>query len=132
LLALAVTLVAAGAQATHPTLEYAPAGPAGSNGHKLDLYLPAGGAGTLPVVIWTGGSAWLSDGGKGAAGPIAAQLNPAGSARMPRIIASIPVNGFLTSDSIREVATMRSTSSAGSAVTNPAPYTPTWKTITDF
>jgi hypothetical protein len=42
------------------------------------------------------------------------------------------VNGFLTSDSVREAATMRSTSSAGCAVTNPVPYTPTWKTITDF
>jgi len=39
---------------------------------------------------------------------------------------------FLTSDAVRECATMRSTSSAGCAVTNPAPYTPTWKTLTDF
>jgi acetyl esterase/lipase len=79
-LALAVTLVAAGAQPTHPNLEYAPADPAGSNGHKLDLYIPANAAGPLPVVIWTGGSAWLSDAGKSTAGPIAAQLNPAGYA----------------------------------------------------
>jgi acetyl esterase/lipase len=43
-----------------------------------------------------------------------------------------PFDGFLTSDAIREAATMRSTSAAGCAVTNPVPYTPTWKTVTDF
>jgi acetyl esterase/lipase len=43
-----------------------------------------------------------------------------------------PWNGFLTSDAIREAATMRSTSAAGCTVTNPTPYTPTWKTIIDF
>jgi len=80
LLVLAATLVAAGAQPAYPNLEYAPADPAGSNGHKLDLYIPAGATGSLPVVIWTGGSAWRSDGGKNSAGPIAAQLNPAGYA----------------------------------------------------
>jgi acetyl esterase/lipase len=41
-------------------------------------------------------------------------------------------NGFLTNDVLREAATMRSTSSAGCAVTNPVPYTPTWKSVTDF
>jgi len=41
-------------------------------------------------------------------------------------------NGFLTNDSLREAATMRSTSSAGCAVTNPTPFTPTWKTVIDF
>jgi acetyl esterase/lipase len=310
-LALAVTLVAAGAQPTVPNVEYAPADPAGSNGHKLDLYLPANPAGPLPVVIWTGGSAWRSDAGKSTAAAIAAQLNPAGyavagvsirsssqvkfpgqlydikaairwlrahaaqyrldpgriaimgdssggwTAAMAAVTGDVPelegtvgttgvssavqaavafypptnflamdawalrkcgagafchdapdspesalvgcaiqtcpdkvtsanplsyisaadppililhgdsdplvphnqgeqlymalnkackdsvfislpkaghgsVNGFLTSDSVREAATMRSTSSAGCAVTNPTPYTPTWKTITDF
>jgi acetyl esterase/lipase len=43
-----------------------------------------------------------------------------------------PVAGFLTDDAIREGATRRSTSAAGCAVTNPAPYTPTWTTITEF
>jgi hypothetical protein len=41
-------------------------------------------------------------------------------------------NGFLTNDTLREAATMRSTSSAGCQVVNPTPYTPTWKTVIDF
>jgi acetyl esterase/lipase len=65
---------------THADLDYAPPEPPTSNGHKLDLYLPAGAAGPLPVVIWTGGSAWMADTGKRTAGGLAAQLNPAGYA----------------------------------------------------
>jgi acetyl esterase/lipase len=65
---------------THAELEYAPAEPAGSNGHKLDLYIPAGASRPLPVVMWTGGSAWLADTGKRTAPGIALQLNPAGYA----------------------------------------------------
>ncbi len=65
---------------THANLEYAPAEPPTSNGHKLDLYIPSGSTGPLPVVIWTGGSAWLADTGKGRAGSLARQLNPAGYA----------------------------------------------------
>lgn len=66
---------------THADLDYAPAEPAGSNGHKLDLYIPGGGAtGPSPVVIWTGGSAWLADTGKRTAPGLAIQLNPAGYA----------------------------------------------------
>jgi len=42
------------------------------------------------------------------------------------------VAGFLTDDALREAATMRSTSADGCAVMNPAPYRPTWKTVTDF
>jgi acetyl esterase/lipase len=41
-------------------------------------------------------------------------------------------NGFLTDDSLREAATIRSTSASGCAVNNPMPYTPTWKTAIDF
>jgi acetyl esterase/lipase len=41
-------------------------------------------------------------------------------------------NGFLTSESLRDAATMRSTSSEGCSVVNPTPYVPTWKTVTDF
>jgi hypothetical protein len=41
-------------------------------------------------------------------------------------------NGFLTNNALREAATMRSTSSAGCAVVNPTPYTPSWKTVIDF
>src|ERR1039458_4179592 len=40
---------------TYANLDYAPQEPATSNGHKLDLYIPAGATRPLPVVIWTGG-----------------------------------------------------------------------------
>lgn len=54
---------------TFADLDYAPPEPAESKGHKLDLYLPSGATKPLPVVIWTSGSAWMSDNGKnGAAG----------------------------------------------------------------
>jgi acetyl esterase/lipase len=43
-----------------------------------------------------------------------------------------PWNGFVTNDTIREAATMRSTSAAGCAVVNPTPFTPTWKTVIEF
>ena len=65
---------------THANLDYAPPEPPTSNGHKLDLYIPAGATGPLPVVIWTGGSAWMADTGKRTAGGLAARLNPAGYA----------------------------------------------------
>ena len=63
-------------QPTHADLDYAPADPVGSNGHKLDLYLPSGAARPVPVVIWTGGSAWMADSGKRTAGRLAAALTP--------------------------------------------------------
>jgi acetyl esterase/lipase len=65
---------------TYANIDYAPADPAGTNGHKLDLYIPEGAARPLPVVIWTAGSAWGADTGKNGAGILAAQLNPAGYA----------------------------------------------------
>jgi acetyl esterase/lipase len=65
---------------THADLEYAPPEPATSNGHRLDLYIPTGAAGPHPIVIWTGGSAWMADTGKETAGGVAARLNPAGFA----------------------------------------------------
>lgn len=65
---------------THANIEYAPADPPGSNGHRLDLYLPAAVGHPVPVVIWTGGSAWMADTGKNRAEVIAAHLNPAGYA----------------------------------------------------
>jgi acetyl esterase/lipase len=68
------------AQPTHADLDYAPADPPGSNGHKLDLYLPSAAAGPVPVVIWTGGSAWMADTGKRTAGRLAAALTPLGYA----------------------------------------------------
>ena len=69
-----------GPRPTHADIDYAPADPSASNGHKLDLYMPPAAAGPVPVVIWTGGSAWLADTGKRLAAGIAAQLNPAGYA----------------------------------------------------
>lgn len=71
---------APGPAPTHADLEYAPAEPAASQGHTLDLYIPGGATGPLPVVIWTGGSAWMADTGKRTAPGIAARLNPAGYA----------------------------------------------------
>jgi acetyl esterase/lipase len=65
---------------TYPNLDYAPADPTGTTGHKLDLYIPSGNSKPLPVVIWTGGSAWMATNGKDLAGILAAQLNPAGYA----------------------------------------------------
>ena len=65
---------------TFADLDYAPPDPATSKGHKLDLYLPAGARTPMPVVIWTAGSAWMSDMGKGRAEVIAAQLLPLGYA----------------------------------------------------
>jgi len=52
-------------------IAYAPPEPRSSRGHLLDLYLPASGRRSLPLVIWTGGSGWLADTGKDSAGPIA-------------------------------------------------------------
>lgn len=65
---------------TFADIDYAPPEPATSKGHKLDLYLPAGARTPMPVVIWTAGSAWMSDMGKGRADVIAAQLLPLGYA----------------------------------------------------
>jgi acetyl esterase/lipase len=65
---------------THANIDYAPPEPATSNGHKLDLYIPAGATGPQPVVIWTAGSAWMADSGKRDAQGLAAQLNRAGYA----------------------------------------------------
>ena len=69
-----------GSPPAYADLDYAPPDPAGSNGHKLDLYIPAAAARPLPVVIWTSGSAWRADSGKNGAGALAARLNPAGYA----------------------------------------------------
>jgi acetyl esterase/lipase len=66
--------------ATHANLAYASTRPQDGNGHLLDLYLPASQSAPAPVVIWTGGSAWLADSGKSRAGAVAAQLGSAGFA----------------------------------------------------
>jgi acetyl esterase/lipase len=65
---------------TYADIDYAPPEPATSNGHKLDLYIPAGATKPLPVVIWTAGSAFSADNGKNGAGRLAEGLNPAGYA----------------------------------------------------
>src|ERR1035441_10398255 len=69
-----------GLPSTYANIDYASPEPASSNGHKLDLYIPAGAAQPLPVMIWTAGSAWSADTGKNGAGIVASQLNPAGYA----------------------------------------------------
>ena len=64
-----------------PTLAkiaYAPPGPADSQGHLLDLYIPTDAGAPLPVVVWTGGSAWMAENGRMSAGWVAERLNPAG------------------------------------------------------
>lgn len=86
-LALAALLAPATAQPRRPAppvapttaeLAYAPPDPADSQGHLLDLYVPEGLEGPLPVVIWTGGSAWMAENGRMSAGWVAEHLNPAG------------------------------------------------------
>ena len=62
-------------------LEYAPADPPGSNGHRLDLYLPQDGADRpWPVLVVCGGSAWLDDGGSYYAAELAPWFTGAGFA----------------------------------------------------
>jgi acetyl esterase/lipase len=61
-------------------IPYAPPSPPGSRGHLLDLYLPEGVEGPMPVVIWSTGSAWFSDNGKAGAAPAADQFTPLGYA----------------------------------------------------
>ncbi|MFI7465258.1 cellulose binding domain-containing protein [Nonomuraea sp. NPDC049646] len=81
----AVGVPAAIAPPAHATqtitdIAYAPAQPAGSRGHLLDLYLPATGITPRPLIIWHTGSAWSSDDGKAGADAIAAIFNPLGFA----------------------------------------------------
>ncbi|MGH3390510.1 MAG: prolyl oligopeptidase family serine peptidase [Actinomadura sp.] len=61
-------------------IAYAPPDPASSRGHLLDLYVPADRDGPLPLVIWTGGSAWMAENGREGADAVAADLNPRGFA----------------------------------------------------
>lgn len=65
---------------THADIAYAPAEPAASKGHLLDLYLPPASDKPVPVVIFTAGSAWFADNGKISGGWVAAKLVPAGYA----------------------------------------------------
>jgi acetyl esterase/lipase len=61
-------------------IAYAPAQPAGSAGHLLDLYLPPSGPRPAPLVVWSTGTAWLDDNGSAGAGAVARLLNPRGYA----------------------------------------------------
>jgi acetyl esterase/lipase len=65
---------------THADLVYAPAEPATSRGHLLDLYLPDDGGGSRPLVIWSSGSAFMGDDGKSGAVALAGFFNAAGYA----------------------------------------------------
>lgn len=81
----AVGVSAAFAPPAHATqvitdIAYAPAQPAGSRGHLLDLHLPSTGITPRPLLIWHSGSAWSSDDGKVGADAIAAIFNPLGFA----------------------------------------------------
>lgn len=93
LIALTLTTMAAGPARAQPAaiagavrpsfadLAYAPAEPARSKGHLLDLYLPPAFSGPPPpLVVWTGGSAWMADTGKDSARLVAKELNAAGFA----------------------------------------------------
>lgn len=59
---------------------YAEVGPAGSNGHLLNLYVPMRAPAPLPVVIWVRGSGWMADNGREQADIVASRLNPRGYA----------------------------------------------------
>lgn len=61
-------------------IAYAPAQPAGSRGHLLDLYLPSGGTAPYPLIIWSSGSAWTSDDGKAGAASVASTFTSRGYA----------------------------------------------------
>jgi acetyl esterase/lipase len=61
-------------------VEYALPQPAGSQGHLLDLYLPAHHRRRVPLVIWSHGSGWLAENGRQGADALAAILNPKGFA----------------------------------------------------
>ncbi|MDQ1295832.1 MAG: hypothetical protein QG608_3719, partial [Actinomycetota bacterium] len=78
-LAMQAMVAPAHAAQTISNVAYAPAQPAGGKGHLLDLYLPEG-SGLRPLVIWTTGSAWMSDTGKDGARSIASTFNAKGYA----------------------------------------------------
>lgn len=61
-------------------IAYAPAEPPGTAGHLLDLYLPSDTSRPVPVIIWSGGNAWLDDTGANTAGQLAQIFTPHGYA----------------------------------------------------
>ena len=74
-----VPVVPASAAGTtvYTDIPYAGAEPAESRGHLLDLYVPDG-RGKRPLLIATGGSAWLGDNGKEFAAELADHFTAAG------------------------------------------------------
>lgn len=74
------SLAAMPAAAVQRDIAYAPADPAGSRGHLLDLFLPQTKQGPAPVVIFMRGSAWMAENGREGADEIARQLNRLGYA----------------------------------------------------
>jgi acetyl esterase/lipase len=52
--------------------------PADSLGHKLDIYLPENPTDAMPLIVWTGGSAWRGDNGKERIGTLPTVFNEAG------------------------------------------------------
>jgi acetyl esterase/lipase len=89
-LVLAVVAAAAPAAAAQPKPPsaarvitggaYAPPQPATSQGHLLDLYLPAHARRRVPLVVWSHGSGWLAENGREGAAALAGILNPRGFA----------------------------------------------------
>lgn len=76
-LAPAVSASASAGVTVYTDVPYAAAEPAGSGGHLLDLYVPAG-RGKKPLLIATGGSAWLGDNGKEFGAALADHFTAAG------------------------------------------------------
>jgi acetyl esterase/lipase len=68
---------AAAGTTVYTDIPYGAAEPAGSRGHLLDLYVPDG-RGKRPLLIATGGSAWLGDGGKEFGAALADHFTSAG------------------------------------------------------
>jgi acetyl esterase/lipase len=65
----------------HPDITYYVPDTPTVNGNKLDLYVPVTpGNRKVPLLIWSSGSAWLSDNGRVGAAPIAEVFNPWGYA----------------------------------------------------
>ncbi|HEX9864764.1 MAG TPA: alpha/beta hydrolase [Acidimicrobiia bacterium] len=65
----------------HTNIAYQDPDPAGTQGNLLDLYIPdVRGKRKLPLLIWSSGSAWLSDGGKTVPADIADFFNQEGYA----------------------------------------------------
>jgi acetyl esterase/lipase len=82
-LTVAVPVVAArqGRVVVLRDVAYAAPEPAAGRGHLLDLYLPPGDPRTgpgRPLLVWSGGSGWMSDDGKASAEPIARHFTARG------------------------------------------------------